>query len=158
MPTFSFSPVKKKEKRKANNNTKQYKIIEKSIVGVIYVTIKGEFDVLYNGVFYKIHPKCFKCKGKAKIYKLGEDKPKRFGFTRVLEDYKEFNSFGWLPFTIGSIVKGNIIVDNRTNHYWFYIKKEWLDYDNELSKKAYNYYKENYEEINKIIKQKFNVI
>lgn len=158
MPTFSFSSVKKKEKRKTNSHTKQYEVILKSVEGVVFINEKAEFLVFHNGTYFQINKSCYSCKGKERIYKLGYDKPNKYSFTRALEDYKDLGMFGWTPFTVGSIVKGNVVVNSLTNHYSFIIKKEWMDYTNELSQKAHNYYKEHYDEINKIIKERYECL
>ena len=50
MPIFNFSiPVKKENKRKVNTNvSRTYNIIEKDVLGVVFITLEASFYVYTN--------------------------------------------------------------------------------------------------------------
>lgn len=158
MPSFDFSLVKKESnKRKTSNNIKKYEVVEKDVVGIVWIDINANYYVKINDKRYNIDTECYSCKGKDKVYAQGIDDKRRICIIRNIDEYVECNPNLYLPFAPGCIVSGNIIINRFSNSKVFYIKKTWINLDNDDAHEALAFYKEHYKEINAIIlKRRFN--
>lgn len=159
MPTFDFSISKKKTKnRKTSKNTKQYEVIKKGITGVVWIDKNSNYVVkLDNNHRYNIHPDCYSCKDKEKIYSRKLDNNRRVCIIRNSNEYYNCNINCYLPFAPGCIVIGNIVAIGFATY--FYINKCYVDFNNDDSHDALMYYRQNYNEIiNNIRNNKLNEI
>ena len=135
MPYFDFS-VTKKQTNTNHKKAKQYTIIKRDIYGVVHIAITGMLFVNINNTV-----------GKDKIFflKLNKDS-KRLCIVRNKNERLNYTNENYLPFAPGCIVYGNLLL-NPYGTTLFNIKKVIIEYDNEESKIAFNYWKTNYEEI-----------
>lgn len=158
MPSFNFSVVNKESnKRKTYNNTKKYEVVEKDLVGVVWIDINANYYIKVNNKFYNINSECYSCKGKTMIYAQGYDDKNRICIIRSPEKCIECNHNLYLPFAPGCIVSGDIIINNPLTAKIFNIKEVWIDINNDDAHEALAFYKEHYKEINAIIlKRRFN--
>lgn len=158
MPSFDFSLVKKESnKRKTSNNIKKYEVVEKDVVGIVWIDINANYYVKINDKHHNIDTECYSCKGKDKVYAQGIDDKRRICIIRNIDEYVKCNPNLYLPFAPGCIVSGNIIINRFSNSKVFYIKKTWINLDNDDAHEALAFYKEHYKEINAIIlKRRFN--
>lgn len=148
MPTFNFSLPKKKDKeRKASNNSIKHEVIERDIIGVIWIDCNANYFVHINGNKYTIKRECYSCKGKRAVYRQGQYDRNRVCYIRHSDNYAECNPLHWLPFAPGCMVKGNIIRHSLTKAKLFVIKNCYVDYDNNDAHAAIEYYREHYAEI-----------
>lgn len=146
---FNFTPKYSKTPKKENN-----KILEKDIEGVIHIHLDGNFYIIdKKSNSYIIHPKNFNCLGKANIYPFQIDKKTggRIVYIRN-ENRQEMIHKAYLPFAPGLCVKGDIIIENKITY--FNIKNTYIDNNNPDAKKAFEFYKDNFKEIIKNIRNK----
>ena len=157
MPSFNFSVIAKvTKKNKSISNNKNIIVLHK-VQGVIFINLQGNYRVeLDNGDSYSIHKDCYSCKGHKEIYRQGELDKCRFIYVRHQGEYFECNSKHWLPFGVGCVVKGDIILNPITKLQSFMIKKCGVDFENAMSIAAMNFYRHNIKEINANIKLKHN--
>lgn len=151
MPTFDFSLPKKKAKaRKTSNYTKQFEVIEKNIIGVVWIDKSAKFTVKVANQFnYEIHADCYSCKGKDKIYPCKLDDNRRVCIIRNVDNYSDCNQNCYLPFAPGCVVSGDIVVKGFTKQ--FYIRKCWIELDNDDAHAALVYYRKNYNIIQSVL-------
>lgn len=146
MPYFDFSLPKKKEKRKTAKNTLRSKILEKNVEGVVWIDDKGELTVrVIPDKRYKIHLDSYSCKGKKNIYTRKLENRRVVCIIRNIGEYLECNHDVFLPFAVGSIVKGNVVMIGFDKQ--FVIKDYWTDLNNDDSHSALEYYRDNYDTI-----------
>lgn len=147
MPTFNFSISKKKTKnRKTSKNTKQYEVIKKDVTGIVWIDKKSNYTIkLDNNYSYNIHPDCYSCKGKEKIYSRKLENNKRICIIRNKHEYYDCNINHYLPFAPGCIVIGDIVTVGFTTY--FYINKCYVDFNNDDAHNALMYYRQNYNDI-----------
>lgn len=135
MPYFDFSaPIKP---IKAKNQSKPRSIlncINKNVIAVVDITEDLDYIAVFeDGRVYDIDATCFKCKGHQTIYSqllIGEHK-QRLIINRVPDSCIE--SFPYLPFAVGCLIKGDVIKNNITNHKYFVIKKCYVDNNNRFA-------------------------
>lgn len=152
MPTFNFSLISKKEKKRTTiNNTISYEIIEKKVQGVIHIDINANYYINVKGNKYNIKKECYSCKDKPSIYII--QGTKRIRYIRCFGNYHESNLY--LPFTYGLIAIGNIVRDKKTNNKYFDIKNCYSDIYNHECNNARKFYYEHSDVIYKIIKEKY---
>ena len=151
MPTFNFSLPKKETKaRKTSNHIKQHEVIEKNIIGIVWIDEFANFTVRVRKNFiYNIHPDCYSCKGKVQVYARNLDKNRRICVIRNIGDYPDCNPNCYLPFAPGCVVSGDIIINGFTKQ--FYIKKCWVELENDDAHAALVYYRNNYNAIRSIL-------
>ncbi len=156
MPTFDFSISKKdSKKRKTSQSSDRYKIVLKDTKGVIWVDKNGTYSVSLNdGFIYPIHKDCYSCKGKQKVYRHGQYDKNRCVYIRCTGEYNDCNNNLWLPFGVGCVVTGNLLIDNVTKLHVFYIKDCRIDIGNNESHDALEFYKKHLNEINDAIRNK----
>lgn len=146
MPYFDFS-VTKKQTNTSHKKAKQYTIIKRDIYGVVHITITGMLFVNINNTVVPILKDCYNTVGKNKIFSLKLNKDsKRLCIVRNKNERLNYTNENYLPFAPGCIVYGNLLL-NPYGTTLFNIKKVIIEYDNEESKIALNYWKTNYEEI-----------
>ena len=146
MPYFDFSLPKKKEKRKTAKNTLRSKILEKNVEGVVWIDDKGELTVrVIPDKRYKIHLDSYSCKGKKNIYARKLENRRVVCIIRNIGEYLECNHDIFLPFAVGNIVKGNVVMIGFDKQ--FVIKDCWTDLNNDDSHLALEYYRDNYDTI-----------
>lgn len=151
MPSFNFSLPKKENKaRKTSNHTNRCEVVEKNIVGVVWIDEFANFTVrVCKNFIFDIHPDCYSCKGKEKIYALKLDDNRRCCIIRNIDECFECNSNLYLPFAPGCVVSGDIVINGFTKQ--FYIKKCWVELENDDAHTALVYYRNNYNTICSIL-------
>lgn len=146
MPYFDFSLPKKKEKRKTSKNTLRSKILEKNVTGVVWINIKGEFNVkILPDKYYPIHTDSYSCKGKRNIYTRRLENRRVVCIIRNIGECLECDTDIFVPFAVGSIVSGNIVQIGFDKQ--FVINKCWTDLNNDDAHFALEYYRDNYDTI-----------
>ena len=157
MPSFNFSVIAKvTKKNKSISNNKNIIVLHK-VQGVVFIDLQGNYRVEFeNGESYPIHKDCYSCKGHKEIYRQGEFDKGRFIYVRGQGEYFECDSKHWLPFGVGCVVKGDIILNPISKLQSFMIKKCGVDFENVMSIAAINFYRHNIKEINANIKLKHN--
>lgn len=145
MATFSFSPIKLNKEPK--HSTVKNEILEHDVEGYIGIKLNGEFYVLYNNKEYLIKQENHDCKNIKNVYILKIEKNNRIYIAR--NENLQSLSKHFKPFAPGCIVKGNIIKIN--NKETFNIKHVYTDKFDTVSKKLFNYWKNNYNEIQKAL-------
>ena len=147
--SFSFSH-KYKTKNVVNKNYKDYEVIEKDVIGVVFIDINANYSVKVNNFKFDIKPECFEIKKQKNLYhKLYNG---RLLYIRY-DTNKKLSSAYWCPFAPGCSVIGNI-VRNKLNKTYFQIKTIWNDNTNNDAIDAFKFYIDNIEEINKNMKIK----
>lgn len=158
MPTFNFSlaPTKKKE-RQTTKSDSRFEVVERNIIGVVFITLTADYEVQVAGNRYDIKEECYTCKGYARIYTHSHNLKERICYIRSQDDLGNRNILHWLPFVEGCSVKGNIIRDKVLNKKVFLIKEIYEDYSNPVAYDARQFYRENANEIfNAIINKRIN--
>lgn len=153
MVSFSFTPAKHTcRKTKTANNIRPYEIKTKDIIGIVFIDINANYYVGVDGNKYNIQSECYSCKGIVSIYRQAtHNSIERLRYDRLSNKLEECNPLYWLPFMAGCMVKGDVIQHKITKNIMFRIIKCWYDPYNEQAKVAYNYYREHFKEINKIM-------
>ena len=140
MPYFDFS-VTKKQTNTNHKKAKQYTIIKRDIYGVVHIAITGMLFVNINNTVVPILKDCYNTAKKDKIFSLKLNKDsKRLCIVRNKNERLNYTNENYLPFAPGCIVYGNLLLNP-------YGTTLFIEYDNEESKIAFNYWKTNYEEI-----------
>lgn len=156
MPTFDFTPIKKKSgERKGSNGNSKYEVLLKDIKGVVFIDINANYFVKVNNTSYNIITENYNCGGVANVYLQQLDN----NLQRVLyirhEEYKpNLDTQHYLPFTAGCCVTGHIVKNKLNNVSQFNIKKVYIDYNDTEAQKAIKFYRENYIEISKIRRER----
>ena len=143
MATFNFAPIKLNKGTKTQ--TTKNEILKQDVEGYVGIKLNGEFYVLYDNKEYPIKKENHDCKNIKNVYILKIEKNNRIyiGRTENLQSLpKHFR-----PFAPGCIIKGNIVKIN--NIEIFNIKHVYVDKFDAISKKLFNYWKNNYDEIQK---------
>lgn len=150
MPYFSLSLPKKKTKR--NTNTNKYRLIEKDVEGIVVISLKAMYSVSCKIGTIPITRESYSCKNKNAIYHQLCGNNSRICYIRYKDKKYECNGKLWLPFAPGCIVKGNIVESEFGNK--FDIKNTWIDPDNIDAHNAFKFFKDNYEQISKVLREK----
>lgn len=152
MAFFNFTPSKPKTKAKKAHNNRLYEVEVKGAIGIVNITIDATYYVVVNGYKYSILSECYSCKGIASIYRQAGDKDMRkMRYIRLIDKYEECNPLYWLPFAAGCKVKGDIVLHKVTKAKMFKITKCWNDPYDLDAHNACEFYRKNFETINKII-------
>lgn len=152
---FNFSTFNK-PKVKTTRNLPRREVVKKNIIGVIGITIDGNYYVDLNNENYQLTLESYEIKGKNVYYSKVLQENKTLEIIRL--NKRTVNSKQYLPFAVGSVVKGStykILGIERFNINKILELKE-------IPEDLYNYYKakihkhkqffrENYEEIIKCI-------
>lgn len=148
MAYFNFAISNKPVVKQESN------IIHKNIKGVVFITDRAEYKVLFKDTLYDITDKSFSCKGVTTIYRQGiSDKRGRpICYVRERDLSFDRDRLYWTPFTAGSLVSGNIIKDS--GNMLFDVQDITIDYNNDKCHEARLYYLDNYKQINKIMNKK----
>ena len=151
MPSFNFTVVEKETKvakRKSVGNKSE--ILSKNIYGVVFIDIEGNYTVMVNGKHFIIHPDNYNTQGVSMIYlqRLSVDGQREI-VARPLDFAPRLDGKHYLPFTVGCEVLGNIIKNKLSNQICFDILKVEPYCNNIDSKEAIQFYKDNYETIQK---------
>ena len=158
MPTFNFSlaPTKKKE-RQTTKSDGRFEVVERNLIGVVFITLTADYEVQVAGNRYDIKEECYTCKDYARIYTHSHNLKEWICYIRNQDDLGNRNILHWLPFIEGCSVKGNIIRDKVLNKKVFLIKEIYEDYSNPVAHAARQFYRENAKEIfNAIIDKRIN--
>lgn len=144
MAIWNFSkPTKISRKR----NVIKYglKVIEQNIKAVVDITDSLLYIAsIENGKNYIIHKSSYKCKNKQIIYSqllVGEYKH-RLIIHRIPSYCIEHRPY--LPFAVGCIVIGDIILNQANNVYYFRIKKCYIDNDDCFAQTITKRFRNNY--------------
>lgn len=148
---FSFKLPKKSVKK----NTSKYVILDKELFGVIGIRPDNSFFVIANDKEYTIDDSNFSCKKQKVVYYQVLDK--HLQRTMVIRDRKddELYRYNFLPFFVGSIIKGSLIQDNSTKRIYFKIKKVFHNISSDctllekeiiISREILNEFRRNYKE------------
>ena len=137
MPTFDFSaPVKKNNKGKYKVIKEKYTIKVRKAKGIVFIDKDGSYKVLIEDNIIPIKQECFTCKGASNIY------------IRCDNLNQELDILYYLPFCVGCIVKGNIVVNNYDKQQYFDIKESYIDYEDDKAANIFKEYKDNYDKLN----------
>lgn len=154
MPTFDFSFKSTNKNKSYSPKSKNNTIIYKNIKCVIDLTDDLRYVAFSeNNAIYAIHPDCYNCKGHNRIYSqlLHGVNKQRVIICRVNDDSK--NHYPYLPFAVGCVVIGDVIINSKDNKEYFKISKCYIDYSYSFAVQIFNNFKNryNYELENKII-------
>ena len=61
---------------------------------------------------------------------------------------QELDILYYLPFCVGCIVKGNIVINNYDKQQYFDIKESYIDYEDDKAANIFKEYKDNYDKLN----------
>lgn len=148
MPYFDFS-VTKKQSNANHKQAKKYTILKKDIYGVVHISITGMLFVNINNSVVPILKECYNTVGKDKIFSMKlQDDINKLCIVRNKNERLIYNNKEYLPFAPGCVVYGNLLL-NPYGTTLFNIKKVILEYDNEESRIAFKYWKDNYKRIEK---------
>lgn len=154
MPTFNFNIIKKvfkKSKPKIIQN-----IILNNVEGIVWIDNKANYHIIVNGnLSYDISPECYSCKNHETIYSQCNTEH-GVVYIRHKDNLIEQNPNYWLPFDVGCIVKGDVIL-NDANKQVFVIKRCYVDKDNEECKLARKHYRKHLNEIKQIIQSRRHI-
>ena len=144
MPIFDFStPVKKNNKGKYKVIKEKYTIKVRKAKGIVFIDKDGSYKVLIEDNIIPIKQECFTCKGASNIYMQElEKKSIRNIYIRCDNLNQELDILYYLPFCVGCIVKGNIVVNN------YDIKESYIDYEDDKAANIFKEYKDNYDKLN----------
>ena len=151
MPSFSFTPVKKEikvaKKKSVENNIE---VLSKEAIGIVFIDINGDYTVKVNSENYKIHKDCYNTQNVPKIYlqRLSKDGYREI-FVRPLDFAPKTDNKHYLPFTVGCEVIGKIIKNKITFETYFYINECNIIHNDPDAKQALQFYKDNYDTIQK---------
>lgn len=154
MPFISF-----KITNKGNTKRNIIDILEKGVKGIIHINNNANYYViLEDNSKLDIYYKSFNCKDKEKIYQRITPSIHRVCIYRKLPYQKcETNHLFYIPFSVGFVAEGDIIMDNILHKKMFNIKRAYNEHGNIKCKEAFNYYKNNKEIIDKaLLKQRTN--
>ena len=150
---FNFSAFgKPKIKNSRNGNGK--KLIERNILGIIFVNIEGDYYVVTDIGNFPLTIESYEVKGKNVFFTMELFNGK---FQEIIQLKKADRNYKkYLPFCVGSIVKGNIYEIFKTNRFNISRILELSDIDSALIEKykatihlAKDFFRNNYEEITK---------
>ena len=129
MPIFDFStPVKKNNKGKYKVIKEKYTIKVRKVKGIVFIDKDGSYKVLIEDNIIPIKQECFTCKGASNIYMQElEKKSIRNIYIRYDNLNQELDILYYLPFCVGCIVKGNIVVNNYDKQQYFDIKESYIE-------------------------------
>lgn len=136
-----------KTKKKATKQPSLFSKIEKNVEGVCYVDIDANFVCIYNSKIYKFTKSSYKLyNGNLYSTQLLDNKLLK---TVRLEDINKgaYKPSYMMPFMAGVICKGDIIRNNITKELLFELKTTRTDWKNELAKKYFLFYRNNYNTI-----------
>ena len=153
MPNFD---IKTTFNSKTKKSIKEVTVLEKNVRAAIYVDLHNRYYVklITNGEKLDIYHKSYKCKDKENIYMRVTPTNNRVCIIRSISDRHECNNLFYLPFAVGHLAIGDIVLDNITNKKMFYIKKSIPDKFAKYTDDAFEYYKAHKETIDKIILEK----
>ena len=152
---FKFAIKVAKPKRKPKQKS-IYTRIEKNVEGVCYVDIEGHFACICNNKIYFFTKQSYKLyNGNLYCTQLVENKLLK---TIRLSDINKdaYKPSYMMPFMAGVICKGDIIKNNITSEISFDLKTTRTDWKNELAKRYFLFYKENYNTIINKIREREN--
>lgn len=153
MSTFKFNfSAFGKPKVKTSRNGNGKKIIERNIFGVIFITLTGDYYVVTNIGNFPLTIESYDVKGKNVFFTMELFNGK---FQEIIQLKKADRNYRkYLPFCVGSIVKGTIYEIFKTNRFNISrvlelsdIKDEEVEYYKTTVRQAKNFFKTNYEEI-----------
>lgn len=142
-----------KPKTKVKNPNKKYQLVKNGVVGVIGITSTASYFVDIDNKQYQLTIDSYDIKGKSTFYAKELQNNKSVNIIRL--NKINVNSRKYIPFTVGSIVKGNIYLINNIERFQF---KKLYDIDETESisqdllfkqKQFKQFYRDNYN----IIKQ-----
>ena len=152
---FKFA-IKIAKPKRAPKQKSIYTRIEKNVEGVCYVDIEGHFACICNNKIYLFTKQSYKLyNGNLYCTQLLENKLLK---TIRLSDINKdaYKPSYMMPFMAGVICKGDIIKNNITSEILFDLKTTRTDWKNELAKRYFLFYKENYNIIINKIREKEN--
>lgn len=157
MAKFAFtftSPKPTSKSKKVYEKTKP--IVKRGVIGVVGIDISGNFYVTIEGKNYPITLNSYDIKGHNKFYAIGLYDNKTLCI--IEKDKRHTNNKKYQPFTVGSIVKGDIrlIVEKERFDFSKVIEikdlpEESRNYYRDIVHRYKQFYRDNYEEIKKCI-------
>lgn len=106
-----------KPKTKVKNPNKKYQLIKNGVVGVIGITSTASYFVDIDNKEYQLTIDSYDIKGKSTFYAKELQNNKSINVIRL--NKININSRKYIPFTVGSIVKGNIYLINGIERFQF---------------------------------------
>ena len=151
---LNFSSFGKAKVKRTYEKTKP--IIEKNVIGVVGIDLSGVYFVTINNKNYPITLNSYEIKGKNKFYAIELQNDRALC---IMEQNKRAsNHKKYCPFTIGSIVKGNIRLIVEKERFDLAkvleisdIEEESRNYYRDIIHRYKKFYRENYETIIKCI-------
>lgn len=152
--TFNFSAVPKKQKKATTSSSSgKYEILNKGILGVVFIDLDAKYSVLTETeIKLPIVSENYSCKGVKDVYEqrfaindLGH--MNRVLHTRSERDRVECGKNHYLPFVAGCCVKGSIVLNKYTKVKMFKIRTVYVDNTNPLARNAIEFYRNNYNAI-----------
>lgn len=149
---FNFSSFGKPKIKKTSNNLPRREIMHKAVIGVIGINLDGTYyvDLLNNK--YPLTIESYDLKGKNVYYCVELQNNRTLEIISLTK--KQRNTKKYLPFAVGSIVKGNLYRILGTPR--FNISKI-LEYS-DLNDSDIFYYKQKVREIKKYFKDNYEII
>lgn len=153
---FNFSSFGVPKVKKTKTYEAKKPIVDKNIIGVVGIDITGNYYVTTKTKDYSITVNSYDITGKNKIYAVELQDNKALC---IIESKKKNNdSTYYLPFCVGSIVKGHIRLILGKERFEIRsvleisdISEEEKNYYRDLVHKYKKFYRDNYEEIRKCI-------
>ena len=106
-----------KAKTKVKNPNKKYQLVKNGVVGVIGITSTASYFVDIDNKQYQLTIDSYDIKGKSTFYAKELQNNKSVNVIRL--NKININSRKYIPFTVGSIVKGNIYLINGIERFQF---------------------------------------
>ena len=106
-----------KSKTKVKNPNKKYQLIKNGVVGVIGITSTASYFVDIDNKQYQLTIDSYDIKGKSIFYAKELQNNKSVNIIRL--NKINVNNRKYIPFTVGSIVKGNIYLINGIERFQF---------------------------------------
>lgn len=148
---FNFSSFSK-PKIKSERNLPRREIINRNVIGVIGIYLDASYYVEIDGTEYRLTIESYELKGKNVYYAKTLNESKTLEIIRLGK--RVVGSRNYLPFAVGSIVKGNIYKILGTPRFNISkilelkdVPNDKLEYFKDLRHKHKQFYRDNYEEI-----------
>lgn len=156
---FDFFNVKIKKERtiqKSNIADGKYSILEKNIYGIVHIDLEANYYVKICNKNYPIISENYDTKNIPEIFAQELDKNGHRKLIIRNNSNLQKLPVQYLPFAPGIKVCGNIVLNNYNKLTMFKIKKIEYDEHTKEGLEALKFYKENYNVIQSILKDKWN--
>jgi len=154
MPIFNPKLFDKKNRNKRlNKNIYTYEVLEKTVIGVCGITIEGNYFVVTEKGTYKFSDDSYTIRTDKPFYSQQIIDGKRLQVTELHKQIVRGNDKTYLPFAPGVCCIGSVVINKTLNIKVFKLKNTFIDKTSKVANDMWQYYKNNYEQIRKNIKQ-----